>query len=203
MCIGRSASPSAPIATSTPMCATAASTKPSSLALICSELEAFRGAGAWPHRDQHLLRRRHAVADGRANRRRDPRRDRGAMDRRRRRRDHARGQSHQRRGDALRRLPRRRRQSRLARRAVARRREPQGARAQAYERRGARRARRRQGQFRARLVRPDLCADGTNGAGLARRACPRASVTPTTTFRSISSPSSQARRSPRVTPPAA
>ena len=68
-----------------------------------------------------LSRRRHAVADEAANRRRDPRCDRQALARRRRRRNHARSQPDQRRGDALSRLSRRRRQPRLARRAGARR----------------------------------------------------------------------------------
>ena len=61
-----------------------------------------RRARAGPHRLDHLLRRRHAVADAAGDRRRDPRRDRAALDGRARRRGDARGQSDQRRGERFR-----------------------------------------------------------------------------------------------------
>ena len=117
-------------------------------------------ARAGPHRHDHLLRRRHAVADAARNGRRDPRRHRPALDGRARRRSHARGQSDQRRGDALSRLSRGRRQSRLARRAGARRRVAEGARPAAHRAGSARCGRDRAHGVRALFVRSDLCAAG-------------------------------------------
>ncbi len=85
-----------------------------------------------------LSRRRHAVADAAADRRRDLGRDRQALARRRRCGSDAGGQSHQRRGDAVSRLSRRRRQPRFARRAGARRCLAEGAGTIAQRARGAR-----------------------------------------------------------------
>ena len=62
-CIGRSAPPSAPTATSTATCAPAASTRRASCAAYLRELRALGRACAGRRRGQHLLRRRHAVAD--------------------------------------------------------------------------------------------------------------------------------------------
>ena len=62
MCIGRSARPSAPIAISTPMCATRKWTR-----IFCAafktELRWFAGTHRAAQGEQHFLRRRHAVAD--------------------------------------------------------------------------------------------------------------------------------------------
>ena len=63
-----------------------------------TEIAADRRARARPHRQQHLLRRRHAVADAAGLGGRDPRRHRQALAGRARRRDHARSQSDQRGG---------------------------------------------------------------------------------------------------------
>ena len=91
-CTGRSAPPSAPTATSTAMCGRAASTRRASSRAFLRELAHWADARARPHRGQHLLRRRHAVADGGGHGRRHPRCDRAALDGRARRRDHAGGQ---------------------------------------------------------------------------------------------------------------
>ena len=69
---------SAPIATSTAMSATAASTRSATCAPSRARSRRRRNAPA-PHRVEHLLRRRHAVADGARDGRRDPRRDRPAL----------------------------------------------------------------------------------------------------------------------------
>ena len=114
--------------------------------------------------------------------------------------DHTRSQSDIRRGWTVRRLPGGGREPRVARRSVARRCEPKVTRAQAHERGGACRARHRQAQFRARVLRPDLCAAGADVGGLARGARPRARATRRTISRSISSPSRRARRSRHFTP---
>ena len=92
----------------------------------------------------------------------------------RRCRDHARSQPHQRRGRELRRLSIGRRQPAVARRAGARRPKPQGARPPAHGGRSAGRAGARQTPFRSRVVRPDLCARGTDGDCLGSGATPRA-----------------------------
>ncbi len=73
-----------------------------------------------PHGGQHLLRRRHAIADAACRRCPCPRRDRRALAARRRCRSDTRGQSDQCRSGEFPRLPRRRRQPRLGRRAGAR-----------------------------------------------------------------------------------
>ncbi len=99
---------------------------------FAAEIAATAAARAGPHGVDHLLRRRHALADAARDRRGDPRRDRAALAVARRRRGHARSQSDQRRGDAFSRLSRGRRQPRLARRAGARRCGACGARPAAY-----------------------------------------------------------------------
>ena len=174
MCIGRSAGPNARIATSTPMSATAASTKRASSPPICTELRHF--ASLTPGRTvtsiffgggtPSLMRPATvaAILDAIA----------GHWHIARRCGDHARSQSDERRGRELRRLSRGRRQSAVARRAGARRSKPEGARPPAHGRRSARRARARQAPFRPRVVRPDLCASGTDGDCLGSGATPRA-----------------------------
>ena len=134
---------------------------------------AFRLACAGAARVEHLLRRGNAVADAVRERRRNHRRHRRALAHRIRCGDHARSQSHERRGRELRGLPRRRRQSPVARGSGARRSEPEGARPHAHSRRGARRAFARQASFRARVLRPDLCARGSDGSAVARGTPPR------------------------------
>ena len=116
-----------------------------------------------------LSRRRHAVADAAADRRRHPRCDRQALARRARRRGHAGGQSDQRRGDAVSRLSRSRRQPRLARRAGAGRRLAEGARTPAHRARGARCGRDRAQRVRPLLVRPDLRPPRPDAADVGRR----------------------------------
>ena len=116
-----------------------------------------------------LSRRRHAVADAAADRRRHPRCDRQALARRARCRGHAGGQSDQRRGDAVSRLSRRRRQPRLARRAGARRRLAESARTPAQRARGARRGRDRAQRVRPLFVRPDLRPARPDAADVGRR----------------------------------
>ena len=96
------------------------------------------GANGRPHGLDHLLRRRHALADAARDRGGDPRRHRAALDGRARRRSVARGESDERRGDALPRLSRGRRQPGVARRAGARRRGAEGTRTAAQRARGAR-----------------------------------------------------------------
>ena len=115
-----------------------------------------RRAHAGPRGVVDLSRRRHAVADAAANRRRDPRCDRQALARRGRCRSHAGSQSHQRRGDALSRLSRRRRQPGFARRAGAGRCLAEGAGTPAHRARGARCGRDRAHRLRSLFVRPDL-----------------------------------------------
>ena len=119
-----------------------------------------------------------------------------------RRRGHARSQSDQRRGDALSRLPRGRRQPRLARRAGARRCGAEGARPPAHGARGARRGRDRARDFRALFVRPDLCAAAARRRRPGRPSSSARSRKRPSICRSISSPSSRTRRSPRCTRPA-
>ena len=99
----------------------AAIDEPRFLRAFQAEIAATAARSARPHRVEHLLRRRHAVADAARHRRHDPRHHRQALDRAAECRGHARSQSDQRRGDALSRLSRGRRQPRLARRAGARR----------------------------------------------------------------------------------
>ena len=127
-------------------------------------------ARAGPHGVEHLLRRRHAVADAAVVGAGDPRRNCKTLERRARRRGLARGQSDQRRCDALPRLSRGRRQSRLARRAGARRRIVERARPPAHGARSARRRRRRALDLRPLLVRSDLCAAAADAVGVGGRA---------------------------------
>ena len=152
-------------------------------------------------RGQHLLRRRHAIADvGRT--RSAPILDAigAAVDRRRRRRDHAGGQSVERRGRPLPRLSRGRRQPRLARRAVARRRRPARARAACTRpRRRWPRSRSRAHTFERFSFDLIYARPGQTLAGLADGAGAGARRSPAGICRSTSSPSSRRRRSPRCT----
>ncbi len=61
---GRSARPSAPIATSTAMSATSRSTRRRFVAALCARSRTWPALAPGRDRDQHLLRRRHALADG-------------------------------------------------------------------------------------------------------------------------------------------
>ena len=200
---GRSACRSAPIATSTAMSAMPASTRRASCAPSRAEIAATAARVPGRTVSTHLLRRRHAVADGARDGRRDPRRDRPPLDGRARCRDHARGQSDQRRGDALPRLPRGRRQPRVARRAGARRcrRCKQLGRLhtarEALDAVAIARA-----IVRALFVRPDLCAAGPDAAAWRAELDAARSPRRPSTSRSISSPSSRTRRSRRCMRPA-
>ena len=142
MSIGRSACRSAPIATSTAMCATAAIDEPRFVRAFAAEIAAtaarvpgrtvstiFFGGGTPSLMQPSTVG---AVLDAIAQ----------ALDGRARRRGHARSQPDQRRGDALSRLSRGRRQPRVARRAGARRSRARGTRPAAHGARGARRGRR-------------------------------------------------------------
>ena len=114
-----------------------------------------------------------------------------------RRRGDARSQSDQRRGDALSRLSRRRRQPRVARRAGARRRGAERARAAAHRAGSARRGRDRAAIVRPLFVRSDLRAAAADAARNGRPNSSAPSPKPPSICRSISSPSSRRRRSPR------
>ena len=124
-----------------------------------------------PDRNRHvdLSRRRHAVADAAANRRRHPGFDRQALARRRQCRGDAGGQSDQRGSDAVSRLSRSRRQPRLARRAGARRRLAESAGTTAQRARSAGRGRDRAHRVRPLLVRPDLRPPRPDAADVGRR----------------------------------
>ena len=141
---------------------------------LSARASAFRFPYVRPGRHQHLLRRRHTLLDAPRYRVGDPRRHRGPLAFARRCGDHARSQSHKCRGRELRRLSIGRRQPAVARRAGARRPKPQGARPPAHGGRSAGRAGARQTPFRSRVVRPDLCARGTDGDCLGSGATPRA-----------------------------
>ena len=69
MCIGRSARPNAPIAISIRMCAMSRVDTQGFADALASELAWFAAASTGRRSDQHLLRRRHAVADAAGERR--------------------------------------------------------------------------------------------------------------------------------------
>ena len=71
--IGRSAPRSAPIATSTAMCASGGIDEARFLRRYLKRVAALGDACAGPHGHQHILRRRHALADAADNGRRGPR----------------------------------------------------------------------------------------------------------------------------------
>ena len=78
---GRSARPSAPIATSTAMSATSRPTRSASPRPSPARSPTTADARPRPHRVEHLSRRRHAVADGAGDGRHDPRRGRARIGR--------------------------------------------------------------------------------------------------------------------------
>ena len=183
----------------------AASTRRASCARLSARAEALRRAARRGGRHQHLLRRRHAVADG--SLRPSPRSSRRiarALDRR--------APMPRSRSRPIR--PASRRSAFAGYRAAGVNRVSLGVQAlddaslkslgrHAHGRRGACRARHRQAQFRARVVRPDLCAAGTDGAAAWRdeldaRADPRRRPP----LALSAHHRGQARRSPRCTLPA-
>ena len=152
--------------------------------------------------DEHLLRRRHAVADAAADGRRDPRRDRAGLGGRAERRGDARGQPDERRGRALPGLPRGRRQPGLARRPGPERCRPAPARTDAFRRRGAGRREGRRLDLRALLLRPHLRPARTRRRRPGARSWARRSAMRPSISRSTSSPSSPAPGSSGCTGPA-
>ena len=92
MCIGRSAWPNAPIATSTPMSAMAASTRATSLAAYLAELEHFASLAPGRTVTSIFFGGGTPSLMGREHGRSDPRRHRRSLDIGARRRDHARSQ---------------------------------------------------------------------------------------------------------------
>ena len=201
---GRSAPPSAPIATSTPMSATSRPTRRATPRPSRARSPTTADARAGPHGHQHLPRRRHAVADGAGDGRRDPRRDRqrtgrvapdaevtleanpSSVEAERFRGYRAAGVNRvslgvQALNDARPSIPRPAAQCRARRCA---------------------RDRDRARDLPAPVLRPDLCAARPDAGGMGGRTRRRRWRSPPTISRSTSSPSRTARPSPRSTAPA-